>query len=193
MVNGDGSLSAGWTHIVGNAIWNGPSANRDLGNLWPCVDNDDGSQQYWISENVCIYGGGKNYLGQNKKWVNNLFVFPDRWAGDPCLNEWGGEEHVYSGNECVVASDSPMFMTSSVVGDQCIFNYSDPASAPFLTTTHDNIYHTATGAFAQGCDVTYNLTGLQAVGQELRSVVVAGYVAADVVARARAMLGVAGA
>jgi hypothetical protein len=30
-----------WMRVVGNAIWNGPSPNRDLGNLWPCVDNDE--------------------------------------------------------------------------------------------------------------------------------------------------------
>ena len=29
-----------WIRIVGNAIFNGPSPNRDLGNLFPSVDND---------------------------------------------------------------------------------------------------------------------------------------------------------
>ena len=58
----DGSLAAGWVRITGNAILNGPSGNRDLGNLFPTVDNDDGSQRYWIASNVLIYGGGK-YVG----------------------------------------------------------------------------------------------------------------------------------
>jgi hypothetical protein len=29
-----------WLRVVGNGVWNGPSPNRDLGNLWPAVDNE---------------------------------------------------------------------------------------------------------------------------------------------------------
>jgi len=36
-VHSDGSQAAGWNRIVNNAIFNGPSPNRDLGNLWPCL------------------------------------------------------------------------------------------------------------------------------------------------------------
>ena len=43
-VNGDGSLKNGWNHITHNIIFNGPSDDRDLGNLYPAIDNDDGSQ-----------------------------------------------------------------------------------------------------------------------------------------------------
>lgn len=43
-VNGDGSLKSGWNHITNNIIFNGPSDDRDLGNLYPAIDNDDGSQ-----------------------------------------------------------------------------------------------------------------------------------------------------
>ena len=49
-----------------------------------------------------IYGGGKNYLGHDKHWSDNLILFPDRWAGDPCVQIWGGPEHYFVGNECVV-------------------------------------------------------------------------------------------
>jgi hypothetical protein len=174
--------------VVGNAILNGPSPNRDLGNLWPCVDNDDGSQFYWVKGNLCVYGGFKNYLGQNKKWDSNLVVFPDRWAGDTCLTQWGGQEHVYSNNTCITSSDNPQFYTASVLGDLCLFDYTNATVAPFLTSTHGNTYHTRTGAFSQGCDVPFNLTMLQAVGQEVGSVAVAGYAAGDVVAQAQALL-----
>ena len=71
-----------WTSISHNVIMNGPSGNRDLGNLFPAVDNDDGSQEYWISRNVMVYGGTKNYLGENKVWDSNLIVAPERWSGD---------------------------------------------------------------------------------------------------------------
>ena len=33
---------------------------------------------------------GKNYLGHDKRWADNLIVFPDHWAGDPCVQIWGG-------------------------------------------------------------------------------------------------------
>ena len=48
-----------WTHISSNFIMNGPSGNRDLGNLFPAVDNDDGSAYMSIANNVFVYGGAK--------------------------------------------------------------------------------------------------------------------------------------
>jgi len=46
-----------WNHIVNNFIINGPSGNRGSGNLFPTVDNDDGSRFYYIAGNVLAYGG----------------------------------------------------------------------------------------------------------------------------------------
>lgn len=51
---------------------NGPSGNRDLGNLFPSVDNDDGSAYFRIAQNVVAYGGFKNYLGHDK--VRNALI-----------------------------------------------------------------------------------------------------------------------
>ena len=51
----DGSLYPSWNRIAHNIIMNGPSGNRDLGNLFPTVDNDDGSAFYWIASNVVAY------------------------------------------------------------------------------------------------------------------------------------------
>lgn len=128
----------------------GPSDDRDLGNLYPAVDNDDGSQHYFIAENVAVYGGMKNYLGLNKKWVKNLIVHPGRWSGDACLTAWGGQEHVYSENTCITNNGFPQAFDSSVEGDKCTFNYSDVTSAPFLPSTHGNVYSTPDGTFATG-------------------------------------------
>ena len=61
-----GGLYPEWTRIARNLIMNGPSGNRDLGNLFPAVDNDDGSAFYWIASNVVAYGGFKNFLGSDK-------------------------------------------------------------------------------------------------------------------------------
>ena len=65
----DDSLYPQWNHISRNLIMNGPSGNRDLGNLFPAVDNDDGSAYYWIASNVVAYGGFKNFLG---RWRHGL-------------------------------------------------------------------------------------------------------------------------
>ena len=140
----------GWNYISNNAIMCGPSDDRDLGNLYPAVDNDDGSQHYFIAENVAVYGGMKNYLGLNKKWVKNLIVHPGRWSGDACLTAWGGQEHVYSENTCITNNGFPQAFDSSVEGDKCTFNYSDVTSAPFLPSTHGNVYSTPDGTFATG-------------------------------------------
>ena len=130
----------------------------------------------------------KNYLGLNKKWVGNLIVFPERWSGDACLTQWGGVEHVYSGNTCVRSDHFPLALDSSVEGDQCLFNYSDPVSSPFLPLLHDNVYSTPDGDYSTGCGTMYSLAQLQALGQELGSVAVKGYAVADIVARAAALL-----
>jgi hypothetical protein len=37
--------------------------------------------------------------GHDKHWADNLILFPDHWAGDPCVQIWGGPEHHFVGNE----------------------------------------------------------------------------------------------
>ena len=187
-MNGDGSLKNGWIRVTHNYIFNGPSDDRDLGNLYPAIDNDDGSQLYWNAYNVAVYGGMKNYLGLNKKWVGNLILFPGRWSGDACLTAWGGEEHVYSENFCVTNNGFPMALDSSVEGDTCTMNYSDPTSAPWLPLLHGNTYSTPDGSFSTGCDTQYTLAQLQAQGQELGSTAVKGYTISDLLARAAALV-----
>jgi hypothetical protein len=130
----------------------------------------------------------KNYLGQNKKWIGNLILFPGRWSGDACLTQWGGVEHVFAENLCVTDNHYPQALDSSVEGDTCTFNYSDPSSAPRLPLLHDNVYSTPDGAFSTGCDTQYDLAALQALGQEVGSTVVKGYSIADLIARAEALI-----
>ena len=68
-------------------------------------------------------------------------------------------------------------------------NYTDAATAPFLPTTHGNVYATPDGSFQTGCDAPlYTLGSLQALGQELGSVAVKGYDAAALLAHAAALL-----
>ena len=71
---------------------NGPTIGH-TSSLFPFVDNDDGSAYFSIVGNVGIYGGGKNYLGHDKRWAKNLIIFPDHWAGDPCVQIWGKKKN----------------------------------------------------------------------------------------------------
>ena len=71
---------------------NGPSGNRDLGNLFPAVDNDDGSAYYEMSSNAVAYGGFKNFLGNDKIWRENLILYPNgrtvSSGNGPCIMAW---------------------------------------------------------------------------------------------------------
>ena len=37
----------------------------------PTIDNDDGSSYFYMSKNLLVYGGGKNFLGHDKFWIAN--------------------------------------------------------------------------------------------------------------------------
>lgn len=132
-----------WTHIEHNFIMNGPSGNRDLGNLFPTIDNDDGSSYFYIANNLLVYGGGKNYLGHDKYWISNLFVFPGRWSGEPCAQIWGGENHLFADNTCLVApGNPPIGLDGSMRGFDCKIDWDDPeTNLKFVGKTANNSYY----------------------------------------------------
>ena len=189
-LNASAVASPEWYRITGNAIFNGPSSNRDLGNLFPSVDNDDGSGMMDVNHNVLIYGAAKNYLGTDKAWDSNLIVFPGRWSGDACLTCWSGGGHVYTNNTCITQDDSPNYYDSSPAGASCMANYSDPTQVPLLPYFARNTYSTPSGSFQGGCSGEYALADLQALGQELGSAVSKGYDAEAILAHARELLGI---
>ncbi len=189
-LNASAAAAPQWYRITGNAIMNGPSANRDLGNLWPAVDSDDGSGMFWVQANVMVYGANKNYLGTDKVWDSNLIVFPGRWSGDSCLTCWSGGGHVFTNNTCYTPqSDAPTYYDSSPDGSHCVANYSDPAQRALLPFFARNTYGTYSGVLQGGCSGELSLADLQALGQELGTTVTKGYSATTIVAQARAMLG----
>lgn len=165
-----------WTHISKNFIMNGPTGNRDLGNLFPAIDNDDGSAYFSAEGNVLVYGGAKNYLGHDKRWVGNLILFPDRWSGDPCAQIWGGESHWYVSNECVMGkSGDALGLDGTRKGFHCMIDFSDPGNAALVGNTHSNIYYTHGGwGFAcgnrTGPNHRWTLPELQSAGRETGSV-----------------------
>ncbi len=191
--NSTAPATPSWYRITGNAIFNGPSQNRDLGNLFPSVDNDDGSSMMWVQGNVMVYGGTKNYLGNDKVWDGNLIIFPGRWSGDGCLTCWSGGGHVFTNNTCYTpGSDSPNYFDSSPAGETCWANYSNATQAALLPFFARNFYGTETGELRTGCDGSLSLQDLQQLGQEVGSVVAKGYSAAAILQQAEALLGMAG-
>ena len=180
--NVDGSTEPAWTYITNNFIMNGPSGNRDLGNLFPCIDNDDGSAFFLIEGNVCVYGGGKNFLGNDKIWRNNLFAFPGRWSGDPCLQAWGGVNNLFTGNVCYQNGTSyPLGLDGSVRGKECVVDYDGGEGAlEFVANTTNNTYWVAGGderrMFSCGDgkgdgDRVFGLKEMQGAGFEVGTVV----------------------
>jgi len=131
-----------WAHIERNFIMNGPSGNRNLGNLFPTIDNDDGSSYFYIANNFLVYGGAKNYLGHDKVWISNLFVYPGRWSGDPCGMLWGGKNHHFENNTCVVApGNEPIGLDGSIEGSACKIDWNDVDNLEFVGRTADNVYY----------------------------------------------------
>lgn len=132
-----------WTHISRNFLMNGPSGNRDLGNLFPTIDNDDGSSYFRIADNFMVYGGAKNYLGHDKIWISNLIVYPGRWSsGDPCAMIWAGKHHYFENNTCVVTpGNEPIGLDGSTVGFSCKIDWNDENNLEFIGRTAKNIYY----------------------------------------------------
>merc|ERR1712060_134112 len=64
---------------------------------------------YDITNNAFIYGGAKNYLGDDKIWINNLIVFPSHWpGGGDCITAWSGLYHIFENNQCICNHANPL-------------------------------------------------------------------------------------
>jgi hypothetical protein len=176
--------------ISHNFILNGPTIGH-TSSLFPFIDNDDGSAYFSAVGNVGIYGGGKNYLGHDKHWADNLIIFPDRWAGDPCVQIWGGPEHYFVGNECVVglghgdgcmpgcagqALPDPIGLDSGSTGG-CKVDWANASLAPQIGHVHSNKYWTQDGKWSFGCgnatspNHRFTIPELQEAGEAVGSVV----------------------
>ena len=63
------------------------------------IDHDDGSQRFNDTENVMVFGGCKNFLGNSKSCDHNLIVFP------------GAAEHSSGARRCQT-DDNHVFVTT---------------------------------------------------------------------------------
>eukprot|EP01065_Artemidia_motanka_P027439 TRINITY_DN32644_c0_g1_i1.p1 TRINITY_DN32644_c0_g1~~TRINITY_DN32644_c0_g1_i1.p1 ORF type:complete len:835 (+),score=217.56 TRINITY_DN32644_c0_g1_i1:48-2552(+) len=168
-VQPDGGIYPSWNRIVGNLIMNGPSGNRDLGNLFPAVDNDDGSAYYWIAENVVAYGGFKNFLGNDKVWRDNLVLYPGGRLADtgngPCVMAWGGANEHYVNNTCLTRGSGPG--VSPYPDKTC--SYTNSTARQVLLGLAQNTYYTPDGTYSLNCGGSMDLKQAQAIGVEVGS------------------------
>jgi len=171
-VQPDGTLYPSWNRVSHNLIMNGPSGNRDLGNLFPAVDNDDGSSYYWVASNVVAYGGFKNFLGNDKVWRDNLILYPNgrtKGSGNgPCIMAWGGANELFENNTCVTRDTAGPGVDPYPYGAEgggC--DYANATMRPILLRLARNRYLSPAAAFASTCGRT--LDGLKAIGEEVGS------------------------
>jgi hypothetical protein len=124
------------------------------------IDNDDGSSFFSAANNVLIYGGVKNYLGNDKRWVSNLILFPDKWSGNPCAqlwgHVWGGESHYYAHNECILggmkgAYPEPVGLDGTREGAGCKVDFKSESNMKLLGKLSHNTYWTQDGKWGFTC------------------------------------------
>ena len=174
--NTNPTLVPRWTYIERNFIMNGPSRSP-VADYFVAIDNDDGSSYYYIAKNFLVYGGGKNYLGNDKLWISNLFVYPGIWS---CVQLWGGKNHYFAENTCLVGpGDPPIGLDGSTLGADCLINWDDPVNnLPFVGMTANNTYYLDVNyEWGFGCgngtspDHFFSMDELQKHGWELGSLV----------------------
>eukprot|EP00794_Sanderia_malayensis_P005521 gene5521-6206_t len=117
--------------------------------IWP-IDHDDGSAYWADSYNFLTYGGWKNYLGHSKKAMQNVYIYPDKYASDNyCADTRGqalgnyasGYGEVYVDNTCISAKESVYRIGS------CTEEHLEDV----FPQTADNHYYTPTGKIVVEC------------------------------------------
>ena len=91
-----------------------------------CVDNDDGSSWYNLTDNFFVFGGHKSdFQGHNKRSYGNINAYPGVYGprcvmlqalpqtGRPGMHDW---DEAYRGNTCVLATEDETYLQ---VGGQC--------------------------------------------------------------------------
>jgi hypothetical protein len=151
---------------------------------WP-IDHDDGSNSYDDSFNFLAWGGAKQYLGFDKKFVGNFYLYPDAnmptaAAGAPLQAATGFSPFCYLANG---VADFAAARQDSWVNETCIASspgalYStdscDP-SAPHagrIPVLANNTLFLDTGAYELKCgDATWTLAEANALGVDVGTTV----------------------
>ena len=148
--------------------------------VWP-LDFDDGSNSLLMTTNLLVWGGGKDYLGFNKHYLGNLYVFPE--ANEPTVSTaprlgngagtcYGAQgtsalpaelRDVWAGETCITGLGG----ASGVLYDLGGCNAASPndGNAPLVA---NNTFYSADGAYALKCGAeTWDLPTAQSHGLDV--------------------------
>lgn len=107
-----------------------------------------------------------------------MIAYPDRWSGDPCAQIWGGPNHVFQNNTCVVsANNSTLGLDGTVLGANCSINFANMTEMMNVAQTSDNSYYTSDGLWILECgngtvwNHNFTLSEMQQNGKCLNSTV----------------------
>ena len=150
--------------------------------VWP-VDHDDGSQFMDDVDNVLVWGGCKNYLGNSKVCDRNLIVYP-------------GIDARSSGNRLCQTDDNGKFANQFHRNNTCVTSLGQYYSFSNCNGGNVNVtaYHTSGNTLAfdghsfSACGVN-SLPAWQAAGQDAGSVLAPAFSVAEIVTAAKAVLG----
>jgi hypothetical protein len=129
-------------------------------------DHDDCSQFVEDSNNMMVFGGCKNYVGDTKNCSNNVVLYPGtstRSAGNRrCQTDDNGvfANQYHKGNTCTSA-------------DGAFYSFSKCSTTNLDTTVYVTANNTlladAGAAFSQDCGVALDFASWQALGQDAGS------------------------
>jgi len=100
------------------------------GSMFTCLDHDDGSDFYLDTNNVCVFAGMKNYIGQNKVWDSNLIAYPDgalsqNRSGIACVWTSMGMAGNLSGHPCTSVT-GPCHNKETFTNNTCVTHKFQP-------------------------------------------------------------------
>jgi hypothetical protein len=145
---------------------------------WP-IDHDDGSNAYDDSYNFLAWGGAKQYLGFDKKFVGNFYLYPDANEPTAALGT-GFSPYCYLANG---VADFDAARQDSWVNETCVAGgagalYSmdscDPAAphAGRIPVLANNTLYLDSGAYALTCGAaTWTLAEANALGVDVGTIV----------------------
>merc|ERR1712008_10983 len=174
------SIIAVPSSIKGNFIINGYNG------VWT-IDHDDGSQRFNDTENLMVFGGCKNFLGNSKSCDHNLIIYPGinsrSTGGKRCQTD---DNHVFANqyfhsNYCITEDGA----TYSFGG--CARQTLDAS----VYQTWNNTFYTPNSSFSGPCSGVSGFEDWLELGQDSGSVVRPLPSTAEILALAAAKLNLA--
>ncbi len=178
------------THISSNFFIN------NYHSTWP-IDHDDGSNNFVDSLNFLPWGGAKNYLGFDKHFIGNFYLYPDASMPTSGLaSRTGFSPYCYgSAGEAAFGPG----LRDSWVNETCVagtmgavYQLSCDSSAPqngYVPVLANNTFYLDAGSYSfTACGATWDLPTAQAHGFDVGTTVLATPNTAGILALAQAFV-----